>query len=84
MCEALPETEWVTTEGLIDVTFTKYRWAHIDNDMENAFDLGVGTEVGKLHPVDQELPVEELNQLTAKPVEVEIDQLDVDNPPVTC
>ncbi len=55
LCEALPEAEWVTAEGLIDITFTKYRWAHIDNDTEHVFDLGIGTEVGKLCPVNQEL-----------------------------
>ncbi len=36
-------------------------------------------EVGKLHPVEQELSIEELNQLTAEPVEAEIDQLDVNS-----
>ncbi len=45
LCEALPESKWVTAEGLIDVTFNKYRWAHIDNDMVEAFDLGIGMEV---------------------------------------
>ncbi len=77
--EAMPELEWMTAKGLIDITFNKYRWAHIDNDTDEAFDLGIGTEVGKLQPVDQELSVEELNQLTAEPVEVEIDQLDVNS-----
>ncbi len=70
LCEAMPEPEWVTAEGLIDVTFNKYRWAHIDNDTDEAFDLGIGTEVRKLCPVDQELSIEKLNQLTADPVEV--------------
>ncbi len=79
LCEVLPDAEWVTAEGLINITFTKYRWAHIDNDTEHVFDLGIGTEVGKLRPVDQELSIEELNQLTAKPVEAEIDQLDVNS-----
>ncbi len=48
LCEAMPEPEWVTAEELTDITFSKYRWAHIDNDMDKAFDLGVSTEVGKL------------------------------------
>ncbi len=34
-------------------------------------------EIGTLKQVDQELSVEELNQLTAVPVEVEVDELDV-------
>ncbi len=52
---------------------------HIDNDMENAFDLGAGTEVGKLQPIDQELSVEDLNQLTAEPVKADIEQLDINS-----
>ncbi len=39
LCEALPEPKWVTAEGLVNVTFNKYRWAHIDNDTDEAFDL---------------------------------------------
>ncbi len=31
LCEALAGPEWMTAEGLIDITFNKYRWAHIDN-----------------------------------------------------
>ncbi len=67
----------MTAEGLIDVTFNKYRRAHIDNDTDEVFDLGIGMEIGTLKPVDQELSVEKLNQLTVEPVEVEIDELDV-------
>ncbi len=67
----------MTAEGLINVTFNKYRWVHIDNDMDEAFDLGIGTEIRMLNQVDQELTVEELNQLTAEPVAVEIGKLDV-------
>ncbi len=55
----------MTAEGLIDVTFNKCRWAHIDNDADEAFDLGVGTEIGTLKQVDQELSVEELNHSCA-------------------
>ncbi len=77
LCEALPESKWVTAEGLIYVTFNKYRWAHIDNNTDEAFDLGVGMEIGTLKQVDQELSVKELNQLTAEPVHVEVDELDV-------
>ncbi len=38
LCEALPELDWVTAEGLINVTFTKSRWVHIDNAMDQVFD----------------------------------------------
>ncbi len=67
----------MTAEGMIDVAFNKYRWVHIDNDTDDAFDLGIGMEIGMLKQVDQELSVEELNQLTVVPVEVEVDELDV-------
>ncbi len=33
-------------------------------------------KIGMLKQVDQELSVQELNQLTAEPVQVEIDELD--------
>ncbi len=48
LCEALPKSKWVTAEGLIDITFNEYRWAHIDNNTDEAFDLGIGMEVGTL------------------------------------
>ncbi len=48
LCKALPDLEWVTAEGLIDVSINQYRWAHIDNDMDQSFDLGIGMEVRKL------------------------------------
>ncbi len=57
-------TQWITAEGLIDVTFRKHRWVHIDNDTDEVFFLEKGTEVTTLAPVTQELTVEELNQLT--------------------
>ncbi len=39
LCEAMSEPEWMTAERLIDITFNKYRWADIDNDTDEAFDL---------------------------------------------
>ncbi len=77
LCEALPDLKWVPAEGFIDVMFSKYRWVHIDNNTDEAFDLEIGAEVAMLMPVAQELTVEELNQLTVEPVDVEMDELDV-------
>ncbi len=79
LCEALLDKDWVTAEGVIEIAFTKTRWAHIDNETDSAFDLGIGTAIGTLIAVDQELSVEDLNQLTAEPVQADIDQLDVDS-----
>ncbi len=61
LCEALPDTEWITAEGVIEVTFTQHRWADVDNDMAHEFALGSGMEIGPLQPIDQELSVEDLN-----------------------
>ncbi len=79
LCKALPDKDWITAEGVTEVAFTKTRWAHVDNDMDDVFNLGVRTEIGTLAPVDQELSVEDLNQLTAEPVDADIEQLGVNS-----
>ncbi len=79
LCEALSDQDWITAEGLIEVTFANSRWVHIDNDTEHVFDLGARTEVATLEFVDQELSVEDLNQLTAEPVEADIIQVGIDS-----
>ncbi len=50
LCETLPDLDWITAEGVIKATFTKQRWVHIDNDTENVFNLGAGTEVREVAP----------------------------------
>ncbi len=39
LCKALPDKDWITAEGVIEVTFTNSRWAHIDNDTEHRTEL---------------------------------------------
>ncbi len=65
------------TEGLINVTFCKNRWVHIDNETDEVFTLEKGTEVTTVAPMEKELTVEELNQLTVEPIGVQMEELDI-------